>query len=66
MIAFKLKNVKEILSIYDEFVMGLSNEQFMDILKYVYKDPYDFLFINFDNPWDEVYHRNFNKLVLNA
>ena len=65
-IAFKLKNVKEILSIYDEFVMGLSKEQFMDILKYVYKDPYDFLFMNFDNPWDEVYHRNFNKLVLNA
>ena len=24
LIAFKLKNVKEILSIYDEFVMGLS------------------------------------------
>ena len=66
LIAFKLKNVKEILSIYDEFVMGLSKEQFMDILKYVYKDPYDFLFMNFDNPWDEVYHRNFNKLVLNA
>ena len=54
LIAFKLKNVKEILSIYDEFVMGLSKEQFMDILKYVYKDPYDFLFMNFDNPWDEV------------
>ena len=60
------QNVKEILSIYDEFVMGLSKEQFMDILKYVYKDPYDFLFMNFDNPWDEVYFRNFNQLVLDA
>jgi hypothetical protein len=38
-IAFKLKNIKEILSIYDEFVMGLSKDQSMDILKYVYKDP---------------------------
>ena len=66
LIAFKLKNVKEILSIYDEFVMGLSKEQFMDILKYVCKDPYDFLFMHFDNPWGEVYHKNFNKLVLNA
>ena len=66
LIAFKLKNVKEILSIYDEFVMGLSKEQFMDILKYVYKNTYDFLFMNFDNPWDKVYHRNFNQLVLNA
>ena len=66
LIAFKLKNVKEILSIYDEFVMGLGKEQFMNILKYVYKNPYDFLFLNFDNPWDEVYHRNFNRLVLNV
>ena len=66
LIAFKLKNMKEILSIYDEFVIGLSKDQFMDILKYVYKNTYDFLFLNFDNPWDKVYHRNFNQLVLNA
>ena len=46
--------------------MGLGKEQFMNILKYVYKNPYDFLFLNFDNPWDEVYHRNFNRLVLNV
>ena len=65
-IAFKLKNVKEIMSIYDEFVIGLSKEQFMDILKYVFKKNYDFLFMNFDNPWDEVYHKNFNQLVLDV
>ena len=53
-------------SIYDEFVIGLSKDQFMNVLKYVYKDPYDFLFMNFDEPWDQVYHRNFNKLVLDA
>ena len=50
----KLKTVKEILSIFDDFVMGLSKEQGMDILKYVDKDLYDFLFMNFDNPWDQV------------
>ena len=44
----------------------MSKDQFMNILKYVYKDPYDFLFMNFDEPWDPVYHRNFNKLVLDA
>ena len=66
LIAFKLKNVKEILSIYDEFVIGLSKEQFMNVLKYVYRDPYDFLFMNFDEPWDQVYHRNFSKLILDA
>ena len=36
----------------------------MNVLKYVYKDPYDFLFMNFDEPWDQVYHRNFAKLIL--
>ena len=38
----------------------------MNVLKYVYKDPYDFLFMNFDEPWDQVYHRNFAKLILDA
>eukprot|EP01050_Picozoa_sp_SAG11_P011923 SAG11_NODE_1296_length_5271_cov_7.677688_2_plen_261_part_00 len=66
LIAFKLKNMKEILSIYDEFVIGLSKEQFLAILKYVYKDPYDFLFMNMDNNYDDMYYRNFNKLVLNV
>ena len=32
----------------------------------VYRDPYDFLFMNFDEPWDQVYHRNFSKLILDA
>ena len=63
-VAFKLKNVKEIMSIFDEFVIGLTKEQFLNILKYVFQNPYDFLFMNFDNPWDEVYHRNFNQLVI--
>eukprot|EP01052_Picozoa_sp_SAG31_P035949 SAG31_NODE_4412_length_3253_cov_1.928028_2_plen_118_part_00 len=39
--ASKMKNVKEILSINDEFVMGLSKEQFMDILKYAFFALYD-------------------------
>ena len=63
-VAFKLKNVKEINSIYDEFIIGLSKEQFFKILKYVFKDNYDFLFLNMDNTYDTMYHRNFNQLVL--
>ena len=66
LIAFKLKNVKEILSICDELAIGLSKEQFMNVLKYVYRSPYVFLFMNFDEPWDQVYHRNFAKLILDA
>eukprot|EP01050_Picozoa_sp_SAG11_P006615 SAG11_NODE_520_length_8780_cov_13.076719_2_plen_132_part_00 len=65
-VAFKLKNVKEIISIYDEFVVGLTKEQFLDILKYVCKNPFDFLFINMDEPWDEMYHRNFSKLLMSG
>ena len=63
-IAFKLKNVEEILSIFDEFVIGLNKEQFMDTLKYVYQGPYDFLFMNMDDPCDKMYHRNFNTLMI--
>ena len=64
LVAFKLKNMKEILSIYDEFVIGLTKDEFMSILKYVYQSPFDFLFINMDNEWDRMYHRNFAELTL--
>ena len=36
-IAFKLKHVKEITSIYDELVIGLSKEQFINFHKYAFK-----------------------------
>ena len=66
LIAFKLKNVKEIQSIFDEYVVGLSKEQFIDILKYVYQTPFDSLYINMDEPWNDMYHRNFSQLLLGA
>jgi hypothetical protein len=28
------------------------------------QDPYDFLFMNMDEPYDKMYHRNFNTLVI--
>ena len=52
--SISVKKITNILSIYDEFAMGLSEEQFMDILKHVAKDPHGFLFTYFDRPWDEV------------
>ena len=64
MIAWKLKNVKEIESIFSKYVVGLSKEQFFNILKFVYRTPYDFSYINMDEPWDTMYHRNFNKLKI--
>jgi hypothetical protein len=60
----EIKNVKEIESIFSEYVVGLSKEQFFDILIFFYMTPYDFLYINMDEPWDTMYYRNFNKLVL--
>ena len=64
LIAWKLKNVKEVESIFSEYVVGLSKEQFIDILKYVYQTPFDFLYINMDEPWDDMYLRNFSQLIL--
>eukprot|EP01050_Picozoa_sp_SAG11_P036428 SAG11_NODE_13862_length_635_cov_3.404851_1_plen_143_part_00 len=34
----------------------MTKEQFFQILKYVYQNPFGFLFINTDEPWDEMYH----------
>ena len=66
LIAWKLNNVKEVESIFSEYVVGLSKEQLFNILKFVYNTPYryDFLYINMDEPWDTMYHRNFIKLIL--
>eukprot|EP01052_Picozoa_sp_SAG31_P037963 SAG31_NODE_4987_length_2819_cov_1.180147_4_plen_65_part_00 len=48
-IAFRLKIVKEILSIYDEFVMGLSKEHHgysqVKFSMFINKDPDDFLVV---------------------
>ena len=63
-VAFKLNNMREIMTIFDEFVIGLSKDQFMNIIKYVFKNPFDFLFINMDMPWDQMFHRGFNQLDL--
>ena len=54
-IAFKLKNVTEISPIFDGYVVGLSKEQFIDILKFVYKTPFDSLYIDMDEPWNNIY-----------
>ncbi len=37
-VAFKSKNVKEIMSIFDEFVIGLTKEQFIDIIKICFSE----------------------------
>ena len=45
--------------------LRMSKEHFMSIFKeYVYRDPYDFLFMSMDEPYDKMYHWNFNTLVI--
>jgi hypothetical protein len=64
LIVWKLKNIREIESIFSEYVVGLTKDQFINILKYFYRSPFDFLYINMDQPWDDMYHRNFSQLIL--
>ena len=57
----KLKNAKVIQSIFDEYVVGSFREQFLNILKFVYQKPFDFLYINLGEPWDIMYEYVYNE-----
>jgi hypothetical protein len=50
LIAFKLKNVKEIQPIFDESVVRLTDDHFIDILKYVYRSCSIFYISIWTNP----------------
>ena len=50
LIVWKLKNVKEIQPIFDENVVGLTDDQLIDILKYVYRSRSIFYISIWTNP----------------
>ena len=62
-IIFKSSNKKELATIYDELIL-LDRGDFEKLLRFVFAEKFNFLYINTDEEFDSQYHRNFNKLKL--
>lgn len=57
-IMFKTANHKELMSVYDEYGVG-TKEEFLDVMKTIFKEPYSFAVIDVAN--DKIL-KNFNSL----
>ena len=62
-IIFKTSNKKELATIYDELIL-LDKKDFEVLLRYVFGQKFNFLYINTDEDFEKQYHKNFNRLRL--
>ena len=58
---FPTKNKQEIEALYSEYIT-LPRNNFNQILDYCFDNPHNFLLLNLNEPNDEMYYKNFNKL----
>ena len=58
---FNTRNKQEIETLYDEYV-GFKKPQLKKVLDYVFDKSHNFLYLSFEKPHDEMYHKNFNEL----
>lgn len=63
---FKTQNKKEIDDIASE-IIDLNKNELHQLLEYVFPEgeKYNFLYVRFDKPLSQQFHKNFNKLKLN-
>jgi hypothetical protein len=62
-VIFKTSNKKELATIFDELIL-LDKVDFEKLLRFVFNNKFNFLYINTDEEFDSQYHRNFNRLRL--
>ena len=58
---FNTKNKAEIDAVFREYI-GLTREEFMKVLKFVFDERHNFLYINLELPGDKSLFKNFNQL----
>tara|TARA_R110000822_G_scaffold95742_1_gene218550 strand:+ start:11019 stop:11792 length:774 start_codon:yes stop_codon:yes gene_type:complete len=58
------KQRRELDSLYDEHIL-ISKPNFYKVLKHTFKEKRDFLYLDLQAPYDQMFHRNFNKLTIN-
>ena len=65
LVLFKTQNKKELEDIHSE-IIDLNKNEFEQILEYVFpeEERYNFLYVRFDKPLSQQFHKNFNKLKL--
>ena len=64
LLLFELNNSKELRDIYDENTVSLDYPQWLQIFKYATANPFDFLFINYQNKKKFKMLRNFEEYIV--
>ena len=63
LMVFEIGNEREVYVIYEEFSMGLSYKDWLEVYRYCTKEEYAFMFINFQRKRPERIMRNFSEYV---
>jgi hypothetical protein len=64
LVIYETKNKKELDSMFDEAVVGLTKPEWFQLCKYVWDKKFNFLFVDLGNTFNKMYHRNFNPLEI--
>jgi len=64
LILYETKNRKELDSMFDEVIVGLTKPEWYQLLKYVWDKKFNFLYLDTGNTFNKMYHKNFNQLEL--
>jgi hypothetical protein len=64
-VLYNTKNKKEIDNIFDELIL-IPKHQFYDVMKHTFQKKKDFLYIDTNKDFNNMFHRNFNQLVFDV
>lgn len=66
LIVFEIGNEREVFVIYEEYAMGLNQEQWLESYKEATKGEHSFLYINFQQPRSMRMWENFDKVLYHS
>ena len=62
-VLYNTKNKREIENLFDELVL-IPKSDFFEVMKYVFQKKKDFMYLDTNKDFNNMFHRNFNQLVL--
>ena len=66
LIVFEIGNEREVFVIYEEYAMGLNQEQWLESYREATKAEHSFLYINFQQPRSMRMWENFDKVLYHS